>query len=471
MTQRELVRLEAKKELARRDFFHYSNLMAGDFYRKDRTFLVDLCNELQEFYFSKDEVLVVNMPPRHGKSRTASMFTQWVFGQNPSEKVMTGSYNEVLSKSFSRAVRDAIIEEKVTDDYIVYGDIFPNTKLKFGETGSHLWTLEGEHTSYLATSPKATATGFGASLLIIDDLIKNAEEAYNENSLRRQWEWFTNTMLSRLEEGGKIIIVMTRWSTNDLAGRAIRHFEEQGRKLRLVNYKALQDDGTMLCEDILSRESYDMRVKLMGKHVASANYQQHPIDLEGTLYKNLKTYKELPGIDAIFNYTDVADQGKDWTCSICYVVYQGEAYVIDLIYSPEGMEITEPKTAEMLIRNDVSIAYLESNGGGRGFKRSVERILWEKYRTRKPTIRDFHQSKSKMARIITNSTFVMEHVYFPHHWDIKWPEFHTDVTTFQREGRNARDDAPDALTGVAESIMKKESDVSKQMSALRQLRL
>src|SRR5699024_12628583 len=95
-----------------------------------------------------------------------------------------------------------------------------------------------------------------------------------------QWDWFTQTMLQRLEENAKIIIIMTRWHTNDLAGRAKKHFKNQNKKIREVKLKAMQDDGTMLCDEILSKESYLDRVKLMGKEVASANYQQEPIRSE-----------------------------------------------------------------------------------------------------------------------------------------------------------------------------------------------
>ena len=81
---------EAKKELARRDFFRYCCLVAPDFYKSERVFLKDLCNQLQAFYEdTSKKVLVVNMPPRHGKSRTLTLFTQWLFGIDPSTKVMT----------------------------------------------------------------------------------------------------------------------------------------------------------------------------------------------------------------------------------------------------------------------------------------------------------------------------------------------------------------------------------------------
>lgn len=293
MIDKKAIKKYAKLELARREFFYFCHTMAPDFYKRGRKYLIELCNALQDFYYSNDDVLVINMPPRHGKSRTAGLFTQWVFGTNKQEKVMTGSYNETLSTVFSKDVRNSIQEKKVDIDKIVYSDIFPKTRIKQGDAAMNLWSLEGGYSNYLATSPTGTATGFGCTLMIIDDLIKNSEEAYNENVLDKHWNWFTNTMLSRLEEGGKIIIIMTRWATGDLAGRALEHFREEKKKVRHISMKALQDDK-MLCDEILSRESYDMKVRAMGEDIASANYQQIPVDIKGKLYSGFKTYENIP---------------------------------------------------------------------------------------------------------------------------------------------------------------------------------
>ncbi|KAE9633801.1 phage terminase large subunit [Defluviitalea raffinosedens] len=449
----------AKIELAKREFFYFCNLLAPDFYKEDRHFLIDLCKELQDFYFSEDDILVINLPPRHGKSRTAGLFTQWILGINPKEKIMTGSYNETLSTTFSKGVRNGIQEIKADSDKIVYSDIFPNTKIKSGDGAANLWSLEGGYNNYLATSPTGTATGFGCTLMIIDDLIKNAEEAYNESVKEKHWSWFTNTMLSRLEEGGKIIIIMTRWATDDLAGRALEHFNSEKKKCRHITMKALQDDGSMLCEEILSRESYDMKVRAMGIDIASANYQQEPIDIKGKLYTSFKTYAKLPTDEngnllftEIRNYTDTADQGDDYLCSIDYGVYNGEAYILNVLYTKAGMEITEPAVAKMLYEDGVNVADIESNNGGRGFARAVERILREKYRTNRVQINAFYQSKNKKARIISNSNWVMNHIYFPVNWADRFPEYYEAMTKYQKEGKNAYDDAPDATTGIAEKI-------------------
>ena len=455
MIDKALIKLHAKIELAKREFFFYCNLKAPDFYKSDRKYLVELCNDLQWFYESDEyDVLIINEPPRHGKSRTAGLFVEWVLGNDQSQKIMTGSYNETLSTMFSKNVRNSIMEVKAEQYKPVYSDVFPNVRIKRGDGAMNLWSLEGGYNNYLATSPGGTATGFGASLLIMDDLIKSYEEACNEGLKEKHWEWFTNTMLSRLEEGGKIIIIMTRWASDDLAGRALEELPESGYKIKHINMKALQDDGTMLCEDVLSRKSYEAKKKVMGEDVVSANYQQEPIDLKGRLYTSFKTYDgELPQFKSIKNYTDTADTGDDYLCSIDYgVTFQNEAYILDVLYTKDGMEITEPAQAKMMYEDKVNIADIESNNGGRGYSRSVERIMRETYKTNRTVFRPFHQSKNKAARILSNSTWVMEHIYFPHNWKHRFPEFYDAMTKYQKEGKNKHDDAPDAVTGIAENI-------------------
>ena len=323
----------------------------------------------------------------------------------------------------------------------------------------NLWSLEGGYNNYLATSPTGTATGFGATLLIIDDLIKNAEEANNELTKEKHWAWFTDTMLSRLEEGGKIIIIMTRWASDDLAGRALEHFYESGAKVRHICMKALQDDGSMLCPEVLSYKSYMSKIKAMGADIASANYQQEPIDIKGRLYTSFKTYNKLPQdsggrslLEGIYSYTDTADEGSDYLCCVIWGAYMKEAYILDVYYTQQGMEITEKETAGRFFEFKVNKARIESNNGGSGFARNVIRILREQFSSNQTVVKWFHQSKNKKARIISNSTWIMEHVYFPQNWKDKWPDYYSAMIKYQRDGDNRHDDAPDATTGVAETM-------------------
>ncbi|AGU16174.1 hypothetical protein HMPREF0946_02154 [Fusobacterium vincentii 3_1_36A2] len=363
---------------------------------------------------------------------------------------MTGSYNETLSSTFAKQVRDMIATER-TQGVTVYRDVFPDTKIKYGEASMNKWALEGSQVAnYLATSPTGTATGFGADLIVIDDLIKNSEEAYNSNVLEKHIDWFTNTMLSRTEKGFKLIIIMTRWASNDLAGFILANFDDVVH----INYKAINDDGTPLDKGTLSLEDFEFKTKNMAKEIVYANYQQEPIDIKGRLYSEFKTYVDLPKekIVKIAAYCDTADTGDDFLCNIIYADCKDSAYILDVIYTKEAMEITEPLVAEAYKKFNVNVADIESNNGGRAFARNIERITRDKgnYKT---VVKWFHQSGNKIARILSNSAWVNANIYMPIDWKNKWGEFAKDIISYQKEGKNKHDDGPDALTGVAEKII------------------
>jgi predicted phage terminase large subunit-like protein len=442
--------IQLQYELARRDFWEYCKLRAPDFYKESRTYLKEFCYQLQAFYESDKKVLVVNMPPRHGKSRTLGLFTEWLFGKDNHNKVMTGSYNETLSTTFAKRVRDTISEEDG-----LFSKIFPSTKIKYGEASMSKWKLEGnEEANYLATSPGGTATGFGCLVMILDDTIKGSAEAYNANYIRKINDWFTDTMLSRTEHGFKIIAVMTRWVSDDLAGFILENYADS---LVHISYKAIQEDGSMLCDEVLNKEDFLFKTRKMSKEIVAANYNQEPMDLEGRLYRNLKTYTEIPKDSTgkplfkyILNYTDTADTGDDYLCSICYGMYEGSYYILDVYYTKESMEITEPATAEMLIKNNVGTAMIESNNGGRGFARNVESECRKKG-NKHIVIHSFYQGENKQARIFSNSNSVMTNVLFPINWMDRWPEFADHILRYQKEGKNEHDDAEDCLTGVYEN--------------------
>ena len=446
--------LLANRERGSRSFYKFCCYMSPDFYLPHRTHLKDLCDALQALYDGKllkpdgtpYKNIAISIPPRMGKSRTLELFSIWMFGRNQSEKIMTISYNETLSVEFSKAVRDKIQTEP-TPAMRTVRDIFPDLQIKQGSGAAHLWALQDQHLSYLGGSPTGTLTGIGASVLIIDDLIKNALEALNERILNEHWQFYTNTLRQRLEEGHIKIVNFTRWSSNDLIGRLLR---EQPDEWYVFTLEAMTG-GVMLCPDLLSYESYLDIQSGMQKGIFNANYHQKPIDIEGRLYKTLKTYDTLP-IGTVKNYTDTADEGNDFLCSINYVEYNKEAYIIDVVYTTDGMEITEPQVAKMLFNGKVNSALIESNNGGRGFARAVERILKDEYKTNHTVIKWFHQSQNKVARILSQSAWVQEHIYFPSDWSRRWPDLFNDLSTYTKGGKAQQDDAPDVLTGIAEQI-------------------
>lgn len=248
---------------------------------------------------------------------------------------------------------------------------------------------------------------------------------------------------------------MTRWATKDLAGRALKHFEYIGVKPKVITMKAY-DNGNMLCNDILNLDQYKMLISTLGEDIASANYNQEPIDLKGCLYSNLMEYDTLPtNIKMIENYTDTADEGADYLCSIDYAVgADNKAYILNIIYTKESMDTTEQKVAEMITNDNVNWVRIESNNGGRGFSRNVERIC-RTLNNSKSIFRPFHQSANKKSRILTGSTGVMQNIYFPKGWNMRHREFYNDVISYQREGKNKHDDCADTLTGIYETLSKR----------------
>ena len=455
MNKKELVFI-ANCQKAKKNLWHYCKVKAPDFYKEERTYQKEMANALQDFYNDDNDILIINLPPRHGKSRTVGNAVEWYLGNNTNLKIMTGSYNEKLSTKFSKGVRNTILQKK-TDEQIIYSDIFNNVYIPRGSSSINMWALNGSSTeNYLATSPSGSATGMGADFIIIDDLIKSSYEAHNEVILNDQWEWFTDTMLSRLEGKRKIILIMTRWSKNDLCGKATEHFEKIGMKIKNLTYRAKDEQGNMLCDDILDIKSYNNIRQTQSKDIFEANYNQMPIDLKGRLYTRFMEYDKLPDdIIAIESYTDTADMGKDYLASIIYAYNRlKDIYVLHIIYTKDSMEITEPLVAQSLIDYKVRYAHIESNNGGRGFARNVRRLLHEKGH-KSTSVKPFTQTNNKNARIYSNSAGVTNTVHYPRNWKEKYPEAYTSMFKYQREGKNGHDDLQDCITGAYEKVQEK----------------
>ena len=404
------------------------------------------------------------MPPRHYKSFTAGSFVEWRFGKDPMRKVMTGSYNETLSGTFARKVRDTI-DEAPADGVLVYRDIFPNTKVKYGQAAMNKWALEGStQDNYLATSPTGTATGFGANDIVIDDIIKNDTEAYSELVLDKHWSWLSNTMLSRTEgDDWKVYLFMTRWAQGDLARRVI---DAYGDQVEVITYKAVQEDGTMLCPSILNRRDYDLKTKEMNPDIIEANYNQKPIDAKGRLFSEFTEYQDMSeGKLKKSNYTDTADKGTDFLCSVNYVEHEGDVYVTDVVMTDEGMEVTEPAVAAMLDADQVDEAVVGSNNGGRGFARNIERLLADTHHNRQCVVKWEAQTANKEARILASSAWVNRHVVMPYNWKHKFPEFYRQLMEYQKKGKNKHDDAPDVLAAIYECVANPDRYVFRVRSA------
>ena len=197
------------------------------------------------------------------------------------------------------------------------------------------------------------------------------------------------------------------------------------------------------------------KIESANQFVFDTQYMQNPKPLEGLMYSKLRTYEILPMEQSIRkNYTDTADKGADFLCSVCYVETPSGMYVTDVLYTDKPMEYTEVKTAEMLLLNGTQLVKVESNNGGEGFARNVEKNvrLQGTPVALKMNFTSFFQSLNKNVRIFSHSAEVQNLIYFPSDWETRWPQFAQAVKGYRKVGRNAHDDAPDVLTGMVENF-------------------
>ncbi len=191
-------------------------------------------------------------------------------------------------------------------------------------------------------------------------------------------------------------------------------------------------------------------------------YQGNPSTREGLLYgDNFKEYDTLPSaIMHRSNYTDTADTGDDYLCSMDYAVdTNGDIYITDVVYTREPMEVSEPMVADMLREDDIRLSRIESNNGGRGFARAVQRLAPD------VKIEWFYQSANKEARILSNSATVVHRIYMPKGWKQRWEALYSHLTTYRRTFRSNRwHDAADVITGIIEAEVK---DKASQRGRLR----
>lgn len=259
----------------------------------------EICDELDRFLQDvadkKSPRLIITMPPRSGKSELVSRrFPAFALGRNPELQIIATSYSSDLSQRFNRDVQRVIDDEK-------YFDLFPNTRLsnsrvRTDSRGSYIRTSDlfeivGHAGAYRSCGVGGGITGQGADILIIDDPIKDRAQAGSKTIRDSIWDWYTSTAYTRLSPGGGVIVMATRWHTDDLIGRLIQRMGE-GDTFRIVNYPAIaeHDELHRKAGEALHPERYPLSTllqiqKTIGSRDWKALYQQHPVPDGGALFK------------------------------------------------------------------------------------------------------------------------------------------------------------------------------------------
>lgn len=231
------------------------------------------------------KILIVSVPPRHGKSQQCSIdFPSWYLGRNPRKEVITASHTAELAQTFGGKTREKMEAEP-------FKAIFPKVYLREDERAKGHWRTNVGG-GYLSVGVGGPITGHGANVILIDDPIKNREEAESETYREKHWDWFTSTAFTRLEPGGVIIVIMTRWHMDDLAGRILQH-PELSKRTKLINFRAISVFDELphrTANHSLWRKKYNLNAlkeirSAVGPYDWSALYMGSPILTENQEFK------------------------------------------------------------------------------------------------------------------------------------------------------------------------------------------
>lgn len=283
--------------------------------------------------------LMITMPPRHGKSMLASeFFPSWYLGRNPDHYIVTATYGQDLADDFGRKVKRQIEDAS-------FQAIFPGVCLAGDSRASSRFNVEGsiggfEHATtqrgaFYAVGVGGPLTGRGAHLLLIDDPVKNREDAESEVIRKKTKDWYTSTAYTRLMPGGRIVIIQTRWHEDDLAGWLLE--EHKHENWTVLDLPAISDDGKALWPEQYDIPELKKIRQAIGPRDWSALYQQRPSPETGDYFRRewIRTVDTLPPRDQMLVYGGsdyaVTSAGGDYTVHVVAGLDpDGRMYLLDL---------------------------------------------------------------------------------------------------------------------------------------------
>ncbi|WP_439287565.1 phage terminase large subunit [Lonepinella sp. BR2904] len=360
---------EIRLEKARQSLTHFTLQTKPDFITGWFNQLI--AKELQQFYQNvvdgKQPRLMIFAPPRSGKSELFSRrFPAWAFGKNPNLQMIACSYSADLSSRMNRDVQRIIEDER-------YAEIFPSVGLNSKNIAtlagkplrnSEIFEIVGYKGAYRSAGVGGGITGMGADIAIIDDPVKDAKEANSQTVRDSVWDWYTTTLYTRLSPNSGVLLGMTRWHEDDLAGRLIQEMQQGGDQWRIVSFPAIaeQDEEYRLEGEPLHPERYPLerleKIKgAVGTHTWNALYQQRPSSKGGGIIKGewFKRYQIPSVIRTKSIYIDTAQKTKehnDYTVMLVAGLGEdGNIYLLDLVRGKWEAPDLEQKLKDLWVKH------------------------------------------------------------------------------------------------------------------------
>lgn len=239
---------------------------------------------IEQFGDRDYKILIITVPPRHGKSQECSIdFPAWFLGRNPAKEIIEASYSAELAQDFGSKTREKVNSEE-------FKAIFSEVTLRSDEQARGRWRTQ-EGGGYVAVGVGGPITGRGADILLIDDPIKNREEAESETYRNKTWDWFTSTAFTRLHPKGVVVLILTRWHLDDLAGRILTN-EALADRTKVIKFPAIatkdgkhRKQGEALWPERYNLDALEEIKNTIGPYDFSSLYQCSPILTENQEFR------------------------------------------------------------------------------------------------------------------------------------------------------------------------------------------
>ncbi len=444
-----------RREKARRSLRDFSFYVKEDYQEGKPQEALDKI--LTDVYHGRKKRVIVSMPPRHGKSlKVSQIFPCFVLGNRPKTQIIQTGYSHDISLEQSRHARDLFVSENCRD---VFPGVYytpqraSQNRIPVEKQAAHEWgTLQGGR--YYSVGVGGGLTGRGADIALIDDLVKNREEAESPTIREKIWNWYRSTLYTRLSPQGAIILVMTRWHPDDLAGRLLKEMKDGGEAWDVIELPAIDDSsGDALWEERWPLEKLLEIQKAIGRREFNSLYQQRPTMQGGNIFAadNVREepLSEFPDVRFVRAW-DLASSEKertksdpDFTAGALVTVTKDRGiptlWIKDLIYfqkeKPARDEII--RSTAMHDGAEVSVA-IEANGGYKDAWADLKNILRGKRIVIKVT-----SSTDKVVRCsVLEPLFENANVVIPQ--GAKWK--HDTITQFADFPSASHDDIVDCIT-------------------------
>lgn len=338
--RRQVLIQEARRELARRHMSDFV-LYVDNNYRMNWHHQL-LCEYLDKLERKEIRRLMVFMPPRHGKSELVSRkFPAFLLGRKPDTSIISCSYAADLASRMNRDVQrliDSLEYEKLFPDSRLFGKNIRSTARGSFLRNSDIFEIVGHRGVYRSAGVGGGITGMGGEYIIIDDPIKNREEADSATYRDKVYDWYTSTLYTRLEKDGCILLTLTRWHEDDLAGRLLKASESGADQWTILELPAVcefpkkpydvRQEGEALWKWKYDEQALVKMKATVGSRDWAALYQQHPTPGEGGTFKRewWQFYRTLP--DGLYDYV------QSWDCT--FKDAQSSDYVVGQVWARKG---------------------------------------------------------------------------------------------------------------------------------------